>query len=182
MRFSTRLRNNRANQIEITLDTAPKLQLFTGALPAAIGDDDSGTKLVDTALPSDWLTAASNGQKTKNGTWTLTGIATGNARHFRLKHAGDSGCDVDGLCGQNWASQVYPLNQHVVNDSGKVYVCTTAGTSAGSGGPTGTGSGISDGSCVWSYVGMADMVLDNTQIANGQEVTVNSFQITEGNA
>lgn len=33
-----------------------------------------------------------------------------------------------------------------------VYICTTGGTSAGSGGPVGTGTGITDGTVVWNYV------------------------------
>lgn len=37
------------------------------------------------------------------------------------------------------------------NNGGNVYTCTTAGTTAASGGPTGTGTGITDGSAVWSY-------------------------------
>lgn len=58
---------------------------------------------------------------------------------------------------QTWAIQTaYLVGNHVVNDSGKVYVVTTAGTSATSGsGPTGTGSSISDGSVVWDYVSPA---------------------------
>jgi hypothetical protein len=47
---------------------------------------------------------------------------------------------------------VYAVEDIVENDTGKVYVCVTAGTSAGSGGPTGTGSGITDGTVVWDYV------------------------------
>ncbi len=47
-------------------------------------------------------------------------------------------------------STAYPLNFKVQN-GGKVYTCATAGTSAGSGGPTGTGAGIADGSVVWNY-------------------------------
>jgi hypothetical protein len=39
----------------------------------------------------------------------------------------------------------------VTNDSGKRYTLVTAGTSASSGGPTGTGTGITDGTCVWDY-------------------------------
>jgi hypothetical protein len=34
-----------------------------------------------------------------------------------------------------------------------VYAVVTAGTTAGAGGPTGTGSGITDGTAVWDYVG-----------------------------
>lgn len=47
----------------------------------------------------------------------------------------------------------YVLGDRVTNDSGKTYVNVLAGTSAGSGGPTGTGAGISDGTCAWDYVG-----------------------------
>lgn len=47
----------------------------------------------------------------------------------------------------------YTVGEYVTNDTGpvKVYVCTTAGTS-GATGPTGTSSGITDGTCVWNYV------------------------------
>lgn len=38
------------------------------------------------------------------------------------------------------------------NDGGKLYRCTKTGTSAASGGPTGTGAGISDNTCVWDYI------------------------------
>lgn len=53
--------------------------------------------------------------------------------------------------GTAWvALTAYSLNDVRVN-GGKAYICTTAGTSAGSGGPTGTGTGITDGSAVWAY-------------------------------
>jgi hypothetical protein len=56
------------------------------------------------------------------------------------------------------ASTGYSLGDHVSCDGGKVYVCRTAGTSAGGSGPTGTGSGISDGTCTWDYLGPAQPV------------------------
>ena len=43
----------------------------------------------------------------------------------------------------------------VVTNGGNVYVCRAGGTSAGSGGPTGTGSSITDGGATWCYVGPA---------------------------
>lgn len=53
------------------------------------------------------------------------------------------------------AATAYVVGDLVLNDSGtRVYECATAGTSAGSGGPTGTGAGISDGTCVWDFVSM----------------------------
>ncbi len=52
-----------------------------------------------------------------------------------------------------WANTTaYAQGALVQHDTGKVYSCTTAGTSAGSGGPTGTGTTITDGSVVWFYV------------------------------
>lgn len=50
-------------------------------------------------------------------------------------------------------STAYTLGDLVENDTGKIYVCVTAGTSAGSGGPTGTGAGITDNTATWDYVG-----------------------------
>jgi hypothetical protein len=49
-------------------------------------------------------------------------------------------------------STAYKFNQYVTNDSLKTYRCVFAGTSASSGGPTGTGtSWIQDGTCYWEY-------------------------------
>ncbi len=48
------------------------------------------------------------------------------------------------------ASTAYTVGETVSN-GGNNYICTTAGTSATSGGPTGTGTGITDGTAVWSY-------------------------------
>lgn len=54
-----------------------------------------------------------------------------------------------------WAGNTAYLAGAVVHVSGAAantaYTCTTGGTSAASGGPTGTGTGITDGSCVWDY-------------------------------
>jgi hypothetical protein len=48
------------------------------------------------------------------------------------------------------ANTVYALRQFVINNA-NIYECITAGTSAGSGGPTGTGSEITDGTVVWCW-------------------------------
>jgi hypothetical protein len=42
-----------------------------------------------------------------------------------------------------------------VTNAGGIYLCTTGGV-AGASAPTGTGTGISDGTDVWAYVGPAD--------------------------
>jgi hypothetical protein len=50
------------------------------------------------------------------------------------------------------ATTAYSVGNIVTNDS-NIYVCTTAGTSAGAGGPTGTTDGIADNTVVWNFVG-----------------------------
>lgn len=48
----------------------------------------------------------------------------------------------------------YTAGDYCKNDSPlNIYVCITTGTSAGSGGPTGTSADITDGSVHWSYAG-----------------------------
>ena len=49
------------------------------------------------------------------------------------------------------ATTAYVVNQ-VVSNGVNFYVCTAAGTSASSGGPSTTGSGITDGSVTWAFV------------------------------
>lgn len=57
-----------------------------------------------------------------------------------------------GYLGAAWQiNHVYTLGETATN-GGKMYEVTTAGTSAGAGGPAGTGVGIVDNTCVWKYV------------------------------
>lgn len=52
-----------------------------------------------------------------------------------------------------WAINTpYVLGDIVTNNS-NIYVCVQAGTSAGAGGPTGTGDSIVDNTCKWNFVG-----------------------------
>ncbi len=52
------------------------------------------------------------------------------------------------------ASTAYTLGRLVTN-GGNLYRCRTAGTSAGSGGPTGTNADITDNTAHWRYIGAA---------------------------
>lgn len=127
---SVTIRNNKLDQIESTIGTAPLLKIFSGAVPANCAAADPSGLLCTITLPSDWMNAASSGQKTKLGTWSGTGSAGGTAASFRIKDSGDATCHLQGTVGQ----------------------------------------------------GSGDLSLDNTNIANGQTVTVNTFTITAGNA
>jgi uncharacterized phage protein gp47/JayE len=54
----------------------------------------------------------------------------------------------------NWAASTgYIIGNRVFHDTDKIYECIVAGTSASSGGPTGTGSDITDGSVHWKNIG-----------------------------
>jgi len=87
MKFSVAVRNARLDAVESTIGTTPLLQIFTGTEPTNITDADSGTKLVEMTLPSDWMAAASAASKAKSGTWQSTGITNGTAGYFRVKNA-----------------------------------------------------------------------------------------------
>lgn len=110
------------------------------------------------------------------GNWKLAGNVTLNvqnvinknsvAKGFRMPNActsihignmysennADDDVDIGGDGDPAWAiTTEYIIGEIVVNDSGKRYICATAGTSAGSGGPTGKGSAIADNTVVWDY-------------------------------
>lgn len=85
LQLSTDLRNNQAGQVESTVGTSPKLQIRTGTPPANCAAADTGSLLVEIALPSDWLGAPSNGVVAKANTWQGTASGTGTAGHFRIK-------------------------------------------------------------------------------------------------
>jgi hypothetical protein len=178
---SDALRNARATAIETTIGASPTMEVRSGLPPANAAASDTGTLLASITLPADWLGAASGGAVAQVGSWAATASASGLAGHFRIKAGATT--HRQGLLSQAWtAATAFLVGQHVHN-GGNVYRCTTAGTSAGAGGPSGTGGSIADNTAVWAYVGPGpDLTLDNTNIASGQNVTFSSVQFTEGNA
>lgn len=53
------------------------------------------------------------------------------------------------------ATTAYTARSSWVINSGNLYLCTTSGTSAGSGGPTTTANDITDGTAHWTFIGKA---------------------------
>lgn len=100
IQYGTTLRNNQLDQVEVTVGTAAKLRVYSGAPPANCAAAASGTLLMTITLPSDWMNAASGGTKTLLGTWAGTGdVAAGTgtaAGHFRVW---DSGVTVASMQG-----------------------------------------------------------------------------------
>jgi hypothetical protein len=69
---------------------------------------------------------------------------------------------IDALAPAAWVkSTAYAVGDKVSN-SGRKYQCTTAGTSAGAGGPTTQAGSITDGTVVWKYLGGVPAVVDAT--------------------
>ena len=181
--FSVAVRNGRLNSIPTAIGASARLKVRSGAMPANCATADAGTVLADATLPATYFNAAASAVMSKTGTWQdLSADATGLVGHYRIYETTGVTCHMQGLLAQNWqASTGFALNQQVYN-GGNVYKATTAGTTAASGGPTGTGSGITDGTAVWAYVGLVDMTIDNGSLAATQAFTISTYQITDGNA
>ena len=97
LKFSTAVRNARLDAIEAAIGASAVLKIWSGAAPANCAAADSGTLLASIALPSDWMAAASGGQKAKSGTWEDTSAdGTGTAGHFRLYASDGSTCHLQG--------------------------------------------------------------------------------------
>lgn len=88
IQLSDAVRNAMADQYETTIGTAPTIEIRTGSPPANCAAADSGSLLATITLPSDWLTAASSGSKSKSGTWSVAASGTGTAGHYRIKQGG----------------------------------------------------------------------------------------------
>jgi hypothetical protein len=95
VQLSTTSRNARLDSIETTIGTNPVIDFRTGTQPANCALTNSGTRLGQITLPSDWLETASSGTKIKNGTWSGTAVATGTAGYFRI-NSSDGVCHIQG--------------------------------------------------------------------------------------
>jgi Periplasmic copper-binding protein (NosD) len=80
-------------------------------------------------------------------------VGGGNAKPWKIQPAWE-------------ANTAYAEDALIQNVAGFVYACTNPGTSAPSGGPTGTGDSIADGSVVWRYTGQSTAGCYNGIIAN----------------
>jgi hypothetical protein len=82
---------------------------------------------------------------------------TEHIREF-ISHVVAVECDLGGggATVEKWlGSHAYSAGQWVVNVGANLYKCITAGTSAATGGPTGTNADITDGGAHWKYSGVA---------------------------
>lgn len=97
IQLSTDVRNTKADATETAIGASPILRIRTGAPPANCAAARTGTVLATVNLPADWLTAASNGSKSRNGTWEdLAADAAGTAGHFEIMNNAGTICHMQG--------------------------------------------------------------------------------------
>lgn len=106
LQLSVSARNAAIDAVETAVGTAPKLRIYNGTLPSSCAAAANGTMLVEITLPSDWLTNASNGQKTNSATWSGTASASGTATYFRILDSSGSTCHMQGTVGTSGADLV----------------------------------------------------------------------------
>jgi hypothetical protein len=115
MEYSVAVRNAQNDQLETTIGTTPSLRIFNGTKPANCAAADAGTLLATGALPSDWLTASSAGEKTRNGSWTLTGQSGAGAgtagTYWRINQGAT--CHMQGTFGVG--QEMVPDNNSIAN-------------------------------------------------------------------
>jgi len=95
-------------------------------------------------------------------------VYRGQAFYNSAAAAGVPGYWAASTAGYNaplWAiSTAYPLTGIIRSNGANAYVLRTAGISAGAGGPTGTGTGIADNTCVWDYIGAAAVFVTSANL------------------
>lgn len=88
-------------------------------------------------------------------------------------------------CAPNWAaSSTYRAGDLCTNGVNpvKAYICTIGGVSAGAGGPTSTGSAITDGTCTWRYLTVGvnwqslEVLVEQVTAATGNQAVQIDYQ------
>jgi hypothetical protein len=102
--YAATVKNAKLDAIETTIGTAAKLRVYNGSAPANADAALSGnTLLAEGSLPSDYLSNASAGVKSKTGTWTLTGQSGAGAgtagTFFRIYDSAGTTCLMQGTFG-----------------------------------------------------------------------------------
>ena len=120
IQYSVAANNARLDSIETTIGASAKLRIYTGSVPANCAAAATGTLLVEMALPSDWMNAASGASKTKLGTWTGTASGTGTAGYFRIVDNGGTVTGIQGTAGMSGTDLILNNSALAVSQSVEV--------------------------------------------------------------
>lgn len=122
IQFNVATRNARLDQIESLNGTSCSLEIRTGSPPATCATAGTGTILATINLPSDWMTAASSGSKSINGTWTdASADNTGTAGYFRVYNSqatkDNTTCFIQGAVGTSGTDMIVNSTSFVAGNS-----------------------------------------------------------------
>lgn len=122
VQFNVATRNARLDQIESLNGTSCSLEIRSGSPPANCATAGTGTILATINLPSDWMTAASSGSKSINGTWTdASADNTGTAGHFRVYNSqatkDNTTCFMQGTVGTSATDMIVNSTSFVAGNS-----------------------------------------------------------------
>jgi hypothetical protein len=138
---------------------------FGGKLIVGEGNAARATAAIDAGGTVTAITITTPGKLICIPGVTVVGAATTTAvgavssckvSGYEVTNPGSAYTTASVRVGNVWAAgTAYALNAQV-NSGGNLYTCATAGTSDAAGtGPSGTGTGIADGTVVWNYAGVA---------------------------
>ena len=100
VKYSTTLRNARANAITTDIGGAGLLRIYSGTRPANPAAPITGTLLASLTLGTPFAPAASSGVLTANAiTGDASADATGTATHFRIWRSDGTTAVIDGDVG-----------------------------------------------------------------------------------
>jgi hypothetical protein len=96
IQLSTTVRNAMLDAMETAIGVSAKIFILTGTQPATCATAQSGTKLVEFDLASDWAANASTGSKAFNTVSSATAVNTGTAGYYRLYASDGTTCHEQG--------------------------------------------------------------------------------------
>lgn len=161
------------------LSNSGTLVLLNGTMPVSPETALSGNTVLATGTYSATAYGAPsyvspNMQATGSFTGNANPVANGGCTFARGYKTDGTTATADYTVGSAWiASNVTAVGQYCTN-GGNTYKCTVAGTTAASGGPTGTGGTITDGTVTWAYQGagtLFDVTMGNCNIQIGTAVS-----------
>ena len=108
LQFSTTMRNDMMDQLQVAAGATAVLNIYNGALPVNCASSNAGTVLASISLPTAFMAAASGGSAQMSGSWSdASADASGTAVHFRIfTNATAATCVVQGDCGTTAAALI----------------------------------------------------------------------------
>jgi hypothetical protein len=95
--WSDTVRNAMLDQWETSIGVSAIVRIYSGAAPTHVSDAQTGTKLAEFALASDWAGPSASGVKAMTGTpLSTTGIAAGTAGHYAIYATDGTTCHERG--------------------------------------------------------------------------------------